>query len=354
MDQKRRLSFLYWGVISIIGILFLFFAAKLFPVYKAIFSFLWKLFAPFLVACLIAYILHPIVKKMEQINLPKSIAILLIYVLFFGGIACLIYAVYPIAVMQLRDLNEQLPQLINMYRESVYELYERTAFLPETVHDKMDQLIHKLESYMDSMLTKLVGLFTKVFDMLVFLTVIPVLVFYYLKDYETIKSWIRRWMSEKYKWQTAQIVRAIDESLGSYFRGLLIVSSFVSLATWIVFHLLNINYALLLAIIMGLTNIIPYFGPIIGAIPAILITATVSRKLVIFVIIAVFAIQLIESNLISPYVVGRSVRIHPIAIIFALLLGGEVGGAIGMILAVPVLTVCKVIVVHILAFRHVD
>src|SRR5699024_12380729 len=103
-------------------------------------------------------------------------------------------------------------------------------FLPETVHDKMDQLIHKLESYMDSMLTKLVGLFTKVFDMLVFLTVIPVLVFYYLKDYETIKSWIRRWMSEKYKWQTAQIVCDIEEIIGSYFRRLIIVSSIVILA----------------------------------------------------------------------------------------------------------------------------
>src|SRR5699024_7157785 len=151
-----------------------------------------------------------------------------------------------------------------------------------------------------------------------------------------------------------QMVRAIDDSLGRDVRGLLIVSSFVSLATWMVFHLLYINYVLLLAILMGLTNIIPYFGPIIWAILAILITATVSRKFVIFVIIAVFAIQFIESNLISTYVVGRSVRIHPIAIIFALLLGGEVGGAIGMILAVPVLTVCKVIVVHILAFRHVD
>src|SRR5699024_1331044 len=99
MDQKRRLSFLYWGVISIIGILFLFFAAKLFPVYKAIFSFLWKLFAPFLVACLIAYILHPIVKKMEQINLTKSIAFLFIYVLFFVGMSFFVFVFISIIVI---------------------------------------------------------------------------------------------------------------------------------------------------------------------------------------------------------------------------------------------------------------
>src|SRR5699024_1778557 len=270
MDQKRRLSFLYWGVISIIGILFLFFSAKLLPVYGAIFSFLWKLFAPFLVACLIAYILYPVVKKMAQINIPKSIAVLLIYVLFFGGIACLVYAVYPIVVVQMRDLNEQLPQLINMYRELVYELYEQTAFLPETVHDKMDQLIYDLETYIDSIIAKLIGILAKVFDLIVFFTVVPVLTFYYLKDYEKIKSWLKQWIPAKYRQQSAKIVHAIDASLGNYFRGLLLVSSFVSFATWIVFQILNIKYALLLAIIMGLTNIIPYFGPIIGAIPAVL------------------------------------------------------------------------------------
>ena len=86
---------------------------------------------------------------------------------------------------------------------------------------------------------------------------------------------------------------------------------------------------------MGITNLIPYFGPIIGAAPAVLIAFTVSTKLVFFVILSVFAIQLIESNLLSPYIVGKSISIHPAAIIFALLLGGQLFGVIGMIIAVP-------------------
>ena len=112
------------------------------------------------------------------------------------------------------------------------------------------------------------------------------------------------------------------------------------------------KYALLLAIIMGLTNIIPYFGPIIGATPAVAITITTSTKLTIFVIVAVFVIQLIESNFISPYIVGKTMNIHPIAIIFALLLGGKVYGIVGMIIAVPALTILKEVINHLVIFKR--
>lgn len=149
-----------------------------------------------------------------------------------------------------------------------------------------------------------------------------------------------------------QLVIVIDKSLGGYIRGQLLVSAFVSLLTLIVFHLLGVKYALLLAIIMGLTNIIPYFGPIIGAAPAVAITITTSTKLTIFVIVAVFVIQLIESNFISPYIVGKTMNIHPIAIIFALLLGGKVYGIVGMIIAVPALTILKEVINHLVIFKR--
>src|SRR5699024_10845395 len=133
------------------------------------------------------------------------------------------------------------------------------------------------------------------------------------------------------------IVQGIDESLGNYIRGQLLVSLFVGIVTYLVFEFLDINYSLLLAIIMGLTNIIPYFGPIIGAVPAVAVAATISEKTVVFVLLSVFVIQLIESNLISPYVVGKSIAIHPVAIIFVLLVGRSLAGVVGMIFSVWIL-----------------
>lgn len=350
--NKKAVSFLYWLITGIFVFLFIYLLVKLFPLYGAVFSFILRLLSPFLVSCLIAYLLYPVIKKLHSYNIPRGLAILSIYILFFGGFAYLIYRVYPAVMHQLQDFNQQLPVFIDMYEKLIYQLYEYTSFLPETVHDKIDQLITRVEISLETILDKLVGGFTRIFDAIIFLTVIPVLVFYFLKDYHKLKDYFKKFIPRKYRPQTSKLVYAIDKSLGNYIRGQLIVSLFVSLATWIVFQFLNINYALLLAIIMGITNLIPYFGPIIGAVPVVAIALTTSLELVIFVLIAIFVIQVIEGNLLSPYIVGKSINIHPIAIIFALLLGGELFGITGLIVAVPLLTICKVITEHVIAMKR--
>lgn len=351
-QDKKLLQFIYILIVGIMTFLFIFLLVKLFPFYKALISFLWRLLVPFLVACLIAYLLYPVIETLHQHNIHKGLAILLIYVLFFGGTAYLIYRVYPAMIHQLKDFNEQLPHFINMYEDLIYTVYESTSFLPEAVHDQFDQFITNIETSLENTLGKLLVGLTKIFDLIVFLTVIPVLVFYMLKDYTKIKSFFKQFIPKKYKKRAGLLMAAISENFGNYIRGQLIVSAFVSLTTLIIFHLLNVKYALLLAIIMGLTNIIPYFGPIIGAIPAVAIALTQSVNLVILVLIAILVIQLIESNLLSPYIVGKSVNIHPIAIIFALLFGGQISGILGMILAVPLLTILKVIMTHVLVISH--
>ncbi|MEC5422163.1 AI-2E family transporter [Virgibacillus sp. C22-A2] len=348
---KKSLALLYWLIIGIFLFLFFYLLVKLFPMYGTVLSFSWRLLSPFIIACLIAYLLYPIIDKIHSCNIPRGLAISLIYLLFFGGVAYLIYRVYPAMIQQLGDFNDQLPEFIATYQNLIYQAYEYTSFLPETIHDKMDQLINRIETAVDNLLTKLVSGFTRIFDMIVLLTVIPVLVFYFLKDYGKIKSFFKKFIPERYRRQTSKIVHGIDESLGNYIRGLFIVSLFVSITSLVLFYLLGVNYALLLAVIMGLTNLIPYFGPIIGAVPAIAIAFTMSGKLVIFVVIGIFVIQLVESNLLAPYIVGKSINIHPVAIIFALLLGGQLFGIIGMIIAVPVMTILKVMTTHMLAFK---
>ncbi|GAB3806529.1 AI-2E family transporter [Virgibacillus kimchii] len=350
--DKKRASILYWLLLAILLFVFLYLFVRLFPLYGRFFAFIWQLFLPFLIAGLIAYLLYPIIVKIEDWNIPRSIAILSIYLLFFGGIGYLIYRVYPATIVQLRDLSEQLPQFISMYQTFINQMYESTSFLPETVHDKMDELILRVESSIDHLLSRLAAGFTRIFDMIIIITVIPVLVFYFLKDYGKWKKLFKKYIPVKHRTNVNNILHGIDKSLGGYIRGQLIVSLFVAVTAFILFEILSLEYALLLAIIMGVTNLIPYFGPIIGAVPAVAIAFTVSLNTVIFVIIAIFVIQLLESNMIAPYIVGRSIAIHPVAIIFALLLGGKISGVIGMVLAVPLLTVLKVIVTHAFAFRN--
>ncbi|MUV39543.1 UPF0118 membrane protein YrrI [Lentibacillus sp. JNUCC-1] len=354
-DQKTSLiRLIYWGIGMIIFLVVLFFFVKLTPVYGAVFSFLLKLLSPFVASCLIAYLLYPIIEKLSDWHIPKWLAILLIYLLFFGSVSYLIYLGYPMMVTQLRELNEQLPDMVDSYSVFIYDLYESTSFLPETVHDQIDQVISNLEAYIEGIVTAVFDLFTKVFDIIIFLTVIPVLVFYLLKDYQMIKAYGISKIPGKYRESARIVLKGIDQSLGNYIRGLFFVSLFVSLTSYIVFRLLDLQFALLLAIILGLTNIIPYFGPIIGAVPVVAIAATMSGKVVLIVLIALFLIQLVESNLVSPYVMGKSVRLHPIAIIFALLLGGQLGGILGMIVFVPVVTILREVIPPLLKLREID
>ena len=106
------------------------------------------------------------------------------------------------------------------------------------------------------------------------------------------------------------------------------------------------KYALILGIVIGVTNVIPYFGPIIGAVPAIIIAAAMGMKKVIWVAVIVFGLQFLEGNVLSPLIVGKSLHMHPLIIMLALLLGGEVGGVVGLILAVPLLVIIKVAILH--------
>lgn len=343
-DGKKLLYILIFGILVLI---FSFLLVTTFPYFKEIFSFLWRLFLPFIIAAFIAYLLFPVIDFLDRQQIHKGLAVLIIYVLFFGGCGLLFYRVYPLVIHQMRDLVENFPQFVEMYEDSINQLYRSTAFLPETVHDKIAGLVADLEGTLDHLLTKLVNGFLHIFDMIIIITVIPVLVFYYIKDFQLLKSFFKRFIPRNLHNRLKRMIMAIDEGLGGYIRGLFLVSLFVAILTLLIFKLLNVPYALLLSIIIGLTNIIPYFGPIIGAIPAVMIAYTGSPSLVIYVILTILAVQILEGNLLSPYIMGKNIKIHPIAIIFALLLGGELFGIIGMILAVPVLAILKVVVTYL-------
>ncbi|WP_067727321.1 AI-2E family transporter [Oceanobacillus damuensis] len=350
-EDKKRYNLLYWLLIGIVLFIFSYLLVKTMPFYGAFFSFLLTLLVPFIISALIAYLLHPLVEKLHRMNIPRSLAILFIYLIFFGGTGYLIYRGYPAIVHQLEDLNDNLPEFIAMYENLIYQIYNYTSFLPEAVHEKIDDLIVAVESSLEGLLNKLVGGFSKIVDTIILITVIPVLVFYFIKDYGEISKFFTRFIPHKYRDNVSNLMTEIDKGLGGYIRGQLIVSLFVGLTALIMFKLLQIRYALLLALVMGITNIIPYFGPIIGAIPAVTISYTTAGNKVFFVIVAIFAIQIIEGNLLSPYIMGRSIKIHPVAIIFVLLLGGQLFGVWGMMLAVPVLTILRVIVGQLLLLR---
>ncbi|MDC3415616.1 AI-2E family transporter [Aquibacillus salsiterrae] len=351
-NQNKSMRFLYWILVGILSFLFLYLLTILFPFYEKFFTTSLKILMPFIISGIIAYLLHPIVEKLHRFHFPRWLAILTIYILFFGGVGFGLYKAYPLMINQLNDLDKNLPQFIDMYRNTTHGLYEKTAFLPEAVHKKMDDFFYDLEEFVGDFITNSVKQLTKIMDVVVVIAVIPVLVFYFLKDFKKIQSSLWKLTPKKYREEGKDLAIDIDKSLGNYIRGQLLVCLFVGLTSYGLLWLIGMKYPLLLGLTMGITNIIPYFGPLLGAIPALIIAFTISMKMVVFVILSVFIVQIIEGNLLSPFIVGKSIDIHPIIIIFALIVGGEIGGVVGMIVAVPVLSVIKVFIIHINAYRY--
>lgn len=334
------MRYLVYFIVSLFLLAILILIGKLLPFIKTILIFLSKIISPFLIAGLIAYLLHPLVNKLASWKISRRLSLAIIYLLFFGGGSFLIYYFSPILMAELSELTERVPIVFQQYDDFIQSIYSRIAFLPENLQNQIETVIFKLESLLTNKLGTYFTDFTRIFEVVIICLIIPVITFYLLKDLEIITRFFQKFIPEKSQDKLKKMLKLIDTHLGNYIRGQLIVSAFVTLSTYIIFDLFNLKYAFLLAIIIGITNIIPYFGPLIGAIPAIIVAAIVSKKLIVIVIIIIFAIQLIENTFISPIVLSKSTNMHPIAIIFALLVGGEFGGIIGLILSVPLMTIC--------------
>lgn len=301
---------------------------------------------PFVLGAFIAYLLHPVVEYLHAKGWPRALAILLIYALFFGGIGYGAYKGIPIFLNQLQDMTESLPMLVHTYKGWTNKIHDGTATWPKQIHQRVETTIIEIEALLGGWLTKAVTSVKHVLNSALVFLLVPFIAFYLLKDIELIKKAAWEWTPKKWRKEGLAFLEDIDESLGNYIRGQLLVCFLIGSVAALAFWIAGMNYPLLLGFIIGVTNVIPYFGPIIGAVPAVLLAATVSLKMVIIVISIIFVLQFLEGNILSPLIVGKSLHMHPLVIMFSLFLGGEIAGVIGMIIAVPFVAILKVSLLH--------
>jgi predicted PurR-regulated permease PerM len=344
--NEIQLKWIFRLAVLLLGSLTIYLLMKLTPLWLPVLTILMTFLIPFFISIFITYLLHPLIEKIHYHGLPRPVAILLIYILFFGGIGFGIYRGIPTVIGQLRDLAESSPELLDSYRLWLAEIQKSTSNLPNGLHERIEEAFTSAEESLDFFVVKVISILKLFLNSIILLAVIPFIVFYMLKDYDQMKKAL--WYITPRKWRQAThlFFRDVDESLGNYIRGQLLVCLIIGIIATISLWLSGMEYPLLLGIIIGTTNIIPYFGPLIGAIPAAIIAATISVRMMVVVLIIIFTLQFIEGNLLSPIIVGKSLHMHPLMIMAALLLGGEIGGVIGLIIAVPVLAIIKVFIVH--------
>lgn len=348
MGSSRSYKWLIRAATLLILFLCIYVFLKLTPIWKPIFNIIFTVLLPLFISGFITYLLFPVVEGLHNRGIPRTVSILSIYLLFFGGIGFGLYKLFPQIIKQLKDLSENLPYLMNTYRGWIEEIDVQTEHFPDEIHTRIEQGINGIENVINQIISSFLD-FVKngLLNSLFLFALIPLLVFYMLKDIGLFKKEI--WYITPRKWRRSgiELLKDIDESLGNYIRGQLLVCLIIGVIATAGFWVAGISYPLILGTIIGITNIIPYFGPIIGAIPAVIVASTISIKMVIIIVIIIFLLQFLEGNILSPLIVGKSIHMHPVVIIIALLVGEEIGGVMGLILAVPVLAILRIVITHI-------
>lgn len=316
------------------------------PFLIKIFTFLKKVLTPFVIAVIISYVLNPIVNILYERKVPRPVAVLLIYAVFITSVTVIMMNFIPMFMKQLKELNEHLPQL-GMKAQSMLHSVNRNELLPPSVRTGLNQALLKLEQSISTSITSFVNDIGSTISTILVAFIIPFLVFYMLKDIKLIERATLTIVPKKHRRVMIRLMLDIDQALGNYIRGQIIVCVIVGVAAYIGYLLIGMPYALLFACLVAVFNIIPYLGPFFGAAPALIVASTISWKMLLLVLCVNMSVQILEGNVISPQVVGRSLHMHPLVIIFALLIGGELAGIIGLILAVPFFAVLKVTWQHI-------
>ena len=308
--------------------------------------------SPIFIGFIIAWLFDPSVTYLEKRKIPRVLGCIIVYILILGGLFLFLYMLIPTFLQQLKDFMEVIPgilkELMNAF-DGVFNYFERVTSI--NASSFKDHIYQALEEFGLNLTTN-IPLYLIEFGKTIFsggLTFILGLMigFYMLFDFNKISNHIDNMMPKKWKKNYNELCERINTSLRSYIEGLFVVMFLVFVTQSIGLTLAGLEAPLIFALFCALTDIIPYFGPYIGAIPAIIVGFTISPITGLCCVISILVVQLLENNFYQPLIMGHAMKLHPVTIMVGLLIFQHFFGIIGMIVATPVIACLKVIVVFV-------
>ena len=300
--------------------------------------------APFFSAVVLAYMLEGMVDRLTRISVPRMAAVTIVFVFFMSILVGLFLWLIPLLIEQLSALIAALPSMANTLQNLAAELQTKYAkdLDPTYVQELIPRITREMEDVARKLVTGSLAYLPGLFGVIIYLMLVPLLVLFFLKDKDRIVGWLNGFLPTKRELFT-QITRDVDQQMSNFFRGKIWEMIIVSFTSVVAFLALDFRFALLLGLISGVSVLIPYLGIILATIPIVLVALfqwgfTFGT---LKVLIAFAAIQLIDGNLLAPLLVGNMIKIHPTAIIFAVLACGHLWGILGVIMAFPIAIVVK-------------
>ena len=303
-----------------------------------------SIITPIIVAYVFYYMLNPLVNLFEK-RMSRFIASLLAIFVGIIMILIVIIGVVPIIVEQTQNLITALPRYIEVVKGYLEE-YSDNAYLQVVVEYVNNNLnVSKISEKLVSIATSVAqGVVSSISSTASVLVTMPFVLFFLLKDASHFNKFVISLLPKKLEKPVAETIDEIDDKVGSYIQGQMLVSLCIGVMLFIGYNIIGLHYAFSLATIAAFLSIVPYLGPVIAITPAMLVAASTSWVMVVKMLVVWGIVQFLEGNIISPNIMGRSMNMHPLTVIFVILIGVNIAGVVGAILGIPVYSILKVLV----------
>ncbi len=302
--------------------------------------------APVLASVVIAYLLEGVVRAMQNRGVGRMVAVSIVFSFFLAFLLFVVLGLVPLLSKQLAQLVQEIPAMVAQGQQALLQLPERyPEFVSEQqVTEIMSAIRSGLTDLGQGLLSFSLASISTIFTLAVYLVLLPVLVFFMMKDKEQILGWIAQYMPRE-RGVALRVWREMDRQIGNYVRGKFAEILIVGVTSYVVFALMGLNYASLLGALVGLSVVVPYIGAVVVTVPVLVIGYFQwgwSEQFA-YITIAYFVIQALDGNVLVPWLFSEAVNLHPIAIIIAILIFGGMWGFWGVFFAIPLATLVKAV-----------
>ncbi|MEO3944926.1 AI-2E family transporter [Gorillibacterium sp. CAU 1737] len=295
------------------------------------------------------YLLNPIVDFLERKRIKRVYSILGLYLIIAGLLVILFVNVIPFVAGQINGLIENIPRYSEQVQEKLNEelkngyLNQINAWTGTDPIKLTQGWSGKITDFLQNTVSGLGSFINVLKDIVLALATLPFILFYLLRDGKKLPEHIVNFAPIKMRSHSLRIMSQMNNQISSYIRGQIIVSFCIGALLYVGYLIIGLKYSLTLALIAACTSIVPYLGPAIAITPALIVSMVTSPVMLVKMIVVWTVVQLVEGKFISPQIMGKSLHIHPITIIFVILTAGNLFGFVGIVLAVPGYAVLKVI-----------
>ncbi len=323
------------------------FLALLLVIISVIIFLFGNILGPVLASMVLAYVLEGMVKRMQNFGLSRIVAVCLVFILFLFSLFAILLWLLPLLTEQISQLVQQIPFIINRGQFTLLQLPERYPDLvsEDQIRDVISIIRSEITIYGQKLLSISVSSLQNIVTILIFLIIMPILVFLFLKDKDKIIDWFTNFMPSD-RQLTNKVWRESNAQFSNYIRGKFLEILIVTAVSGVTFVFLELQYAALLAVAVGLSVLVPYVGAAVVTIPVLMIAWFQWGWSWDFgyVAIAYFIIQALDGNVLVPWLFSEVVNMHPVAIIVAVLFFGGLWGIWGVFFAIPLATLVQAII----------